>query len=512
MMSENMSNTNILPTKQRWSALLVLSISLFIIVMDMTILIMALPAIVSELEATAIEQLWIVDVYSLILAGLIVTMSFIGDRWGRKKILLLGFLIFGITSLMVLFVTSATQIIVIRAIMGMAGAMIMPTTLSMIRTIFVDAKERAIALSVWAGITGFGSVLGPIIGGLLLEEFSWHSTFLINVPIAILAIVFGLFVLPEYKTKQSKSFDLISAILSLFSMMALVWSIKSFSKEGLTHGLTWIIFLLGIALLIIFIQRNLRATYPLLDVSLFKNNTFTAGILSALISIFGMSALILLISQWLQLVQGLSPLQTGFYILPMAIGEIFATIIAPWLAQRIGARSVIVGGLIISGFGLIYMYWLPVTFNYNDIIPTLVMVGIGVGSLAVASTLIMSSTSVEKASSAAAIEETVYDLGNVLGVAILGSIATIIYRSSLDIQSFGKSNVKQSELNYANESIANTLNFASKHNLTKVYEQATHSFNIALLDTALIGGIGIVAIAIVIYFLIPKKYDITKNH
>lgn len=509
IMNTNSSDT--LSAKRRWTALLVLSISLFVIVMDMTILIMALPAIVAELQATAIEQLWIVDIYSLILAGLIVTMSFLGDRWGRKKILLFGFLIFGVTSLLILFVTSATQIIILRGVLGLAGAMIMPTTLSMIRTIFVDAKERAIALSVWAGITGFGSVLGPIIGGVLLEQFSWHSTFLINVPIAIIAVIIGSYVLPEYKTDDPKPFDLMSALLSLMSMMALVWSIKSFAKEGLTHGLTWTVCLLGIILLILFIQRNIRATAPMLDVLLFKNKIFTAGILTALISIFGMSALILLVTQWLQLVQGFSPLQTGLYILPMAIGEISATLLAPWLAKKIGARTVIVGGLVISGVGLVYMWLLPVNFNYSDIVPTLVMVGMGVGSLAVASALIMSSTSVDRASSAAAIEETVYDLGNVLGIAILGSIATLVYRATLNIQSFKITHLTQSELHYANESIANTLTLANKYNLTHLYTQATKSFNVALMDTALIGGVGILVTAIVIYRLIPKNYDITEN-
>lgn len=505
-------NQDSLNIKQRWSALVVLSISLFVIVMDMTILIMALPNMVNELKATAVEQLWIVDVYSLALAGLIVTMSYIGDIWGRKKILLLGFLLFGIASFLILFITNPIQVIGVRTILGIAGAMIMPTTLSMIRTIFTNPKERAIALSVWAGITGFGSILGPIIGGLLLEKFTWHSTFLINVPISILSVIVGLFILPEYKSKKNFKFDYLSAIISMFSMVAIVWSIKSFTTKGIHDEYTWIIFTFGLFLISVFIQRNLKSKNPLLDLELFKNKSFTAGILTALIAIFSMSAVLLLITQWLQLIEGLTPLKAGIYLLPMAIGEILSTIISPWIAKKIGARLAIVGGLLISSVGFIYLYFLPTDFSYLTILPTLILVGLGIGSLAVASALIMSTTSIDKAGSAAAIEETVYDLGSVLGIAILGSISTIIYRNHLNIHSNFSEELNKRDLNYAHESITNTIETANKYGLSNLNDYAKIAFNYSLENTSLIAGISIFIISIIIFTLIPKNIDITKEN
>lgn len=258
--------------KKRWTALVVLAVSLFVVTMDMTILIMALPDLVKELEPTATQQLWIVDIYSLVLAGFIIPLSALADRWGRKKALLTGFTLFGLVSLAIFFAKSAEFVIVIRFFLGSAGALIMPTTLSMIRVIFEKSKERATALAVWSIVSSVGAVFGPIIGGALLEYFSWHSAFLINIPVAVIAVGLGLFLLPESKVSKSQAYklDLISIVLSMLGMIGFVWCIKEFSKVGFDELTPWIVIVIAIVLIVLFVRRNLASATPMLDVRLFK--------------------------------------------------------------------------------------------------------------------------------------------------------------------------------------------------------------------------------------------------
>jgi Arabinose efflux permease len=206
--------------KQRWTALVVLSVSLLVVMMDMTILIMALPDLVKDLGTTSVQQLWIVDIYSLILAGMLIPMSALADRWGRKRVLLTGFAIFGLISLLVTFVDSSAQVIALRALLGAAGAMIMPTTLSMLRTIFQNPKERATALAVWSAVSAAGAIIGPIVGGALLEYFAWQATFLINVPFAALAVLAGVFLLPEARNANAARWDMLATVLSMAGMVA----------------------------------------------------------------------------------------------------------------------------------------------------------------------------------------------------------------------------------------------------------------------------------------------------
>ncbi|MEF2246559.1 MFS transporter [Paenibacillus sp. IITD108] len=499
-----------LTSKQRWIALIVLSVSLFVIVMDMTILIMALPDLIQDIKPSAAQQLWIVDIYSLVLAGFIIPMSVLADKWGRKKALLTGFFLFGLTSVLIIFAKSPEHVIILRFFLGFAGALIMPTTLSMIRTIFSNPKERATALAVWAVVSGLGSALGPIIGGLLLEYFSWQSTFLINIPFAAFAVVAGSFLLPEVKVKSGR-WDIVGTVLSIIGMLGLVWSIKEFSKEGITDTTLWIVGIAAVILLTIFVIKNIRSSQPMLDVRLFKNRGFSSGILAAFMSMFSMAAVILLVSQWLQTVEGLSPFNAGLHLLPMAGGSLLFSPVAPSLAARFGPKLILPLGIATAGIGFLIIYFAGHPLEYSTLLIALILIGAGTAALALATTLIMIGTPVEKAGNASAMEEIMYDLGNVFGIAVLGSVASNLYRSHLNIEQFVTAGLERQLADISNESIAGAIEVANMLGLSELSEAAFTAFNDSFATTALIGGLIMIGSAITIYILILKSLDITKE-
>ncbi|OXS56979.1 QacA/B family quaternary ammonium compound efflux MFS transporter [Cohnella sp. CIP 111063] len=498
--------------KQRWTALVVLSVSLLVVMMDMTILIMALPDLVKDLGTTSVQQLWIVDIYSLILAGMLIPMSALADRWGRKRVLLTGFAIFGLISLLVTFVDSSEQVIALRALLGAAGAMIMPTTLSMLRTIFQNPKERATALAVWSAVSAAGAIIGPIVGGALLEYFAWQATFLINVPFAALAVLAGVFLLPEARNANAARWDMLATVLSMAGMVALVWSIKEFAKEGLGDSVSWMVLTFAVILLVGFVIRCLRSSDPLLDVRLFKNNAFTAGTIAALISMFAMNAMLLLVVQWLQVVEGLSPFKAGVYLLPMALGSLLFAPLAPMLAAQMGARTILSSGLALAGVGFLIMFFFGQPLAYPLLAASLFLIGAGSSSLAIASAIIMLSAPQEKAGNAAAIEESMYDLGGVLGIAILGSIAAQLYRNYLNVDSFINQGISGPLAELAKESIVGALEVSAQMGIAGFAAEAVSAFNNSLVTTGLIGGIIMIVIATVVFMLVPKTLDITKEH
>jgi DHA2 family multidrug resistance protein-like MFS transporter len=500
--------------KMDWTALVVLAVSLFVVTMDMTILIMALPELVRELEPSGTQQLWIVDIYPLVLAGFIIPLSAFADKWGRKKALLTGFALFGLVSLAIFFFAeSAEFVIAIHFLLGIAGALIMPTTLSMIRVIFENPKERATALAVWSIVSSIGAVFGPCIGGALLEQFSWHSAFLINVPFVIIAVVAGYFLLPESKLSKEKShsWDIPSTILSIAGMIGLVWSIKEFSKEGLADIIPWVVIVLAITMIVIFVKRNLSSSDPMLDVRLFKKRSFSAGTIAAFMTMFAMTSVLLLASQWLQVVEELSPFKVGLYLLPMAIGAMVFTPIAPGLAARFGPKIVLPSGIGIAAIGMFIMYFFGHPLSYSTMALALILVGAGTASLAVASALIMLETPTSKAGNAAAVEESMYDLGDVFGVAVLGSLSSMLYRVFLDISSFSSKGIVGDLAHVAEESVVGAVEVAKATGIKQLANEAVTSFNDAFVATALVGGIQVIIISIVVYLLIPKSLDITKQ-
>lgn len=481
---------------RRWVGMAVLSISLLLVVMDMTILNVALPEISEDLRPGAMELLWMVDIYSLVVAGLLVTVSALGDRWGRKRMLVTGFAIFGLASIAVLWADTPAAVIAVRALLGVGGAMIMPSTLSMIRNLFTDPRERATALGVWAAMAGLGGALGPIVGGVLLELFNWHAAFLFNVPVMLIALVAGLYLLPESRNPNPGRWDALGTGLSIAGMVALVYSIKHLAKEGLTAG-SLLSALIAVVALTWFVLRSLRRPDPLLEVRLFRNGAFTSGVLAALTTSVAMSAVALLMAQWMQLVEGYSPLETGVRLLPMAAGVGVLSPLAPAIAARIGARTVLSGGLVISAGGFLLLWAAPMTYPFIAV--ALVLIGSGMGALAIASAVIMSGSPAEKAGSAAAIEETSYEVGGTLGVAVLGSLAASLYRSELPPGSGAT----------ANESLGGALKAAQELGDANLALQAQQAFTDSLSQTTLYGGAVILAAALVIWFLTPRDLDLS---
>lgn len=490
---------------RRWLGLAVLSVSLLAVVMDLTVLNVALPDIAADLRPSATAQLWIVDVYSLVLAGLLVSASALADRWGRRRMLLTGFAVFGLASVLVLFADTAGEVIAVRALLGLGGAMIMPTTLSMVRTVFTDPRERATALGVWAAVAAVGAAVGPIIGGLLLAHFSWHAAFLVNVPLMVAGLALGGWLLPESRHPSPGRWDVLATVLSIGGMVALVWAVKDFAKHYLAHGLAnpgaWAALAAGGIALTAFVLRCLRRPDPLLDVRLFTRRGFTAGVVTALVSMFAMAALLLLVAQWLQLVEGHSALRAGVYLLPMAVGAALTSPLAPALAARIGARAVLAGGLALAGAGFLLLPLAPAPLGYGWIAAVLVLLGAGSGNLAVASVLIMSGSPDDKAGSAAAIEETAYDLGNVLGVAVLGSVAAVVYSNRLPAAAGA-----------ARESLGGALELASAQGAAELAARAREAFTTSLVDVGAVGGVVLLLVAAAVAVLTPRGISLDGGH
>lgn len=478
------------PDPRRWAGLAVLTASLLVVVMDMTILNVALPDLSADLRPGAVAQLWIVDSYALVLAGLLVPLSALADRWGRRRMLLLGFTVFAVVSMLVLVADSAGQVIALRSALGIGGAMIMPATMSLIRTLFTDPRERATALGLWAAMAAVGGAVGPIVGGALLERFSWHAAFLFNVPLMVVAIVAGRLLLPESRSSRPGRIDALGVLLSVTGMVAFVYAIKELGHDGVgVVGVTTA--LVGVALLAIFVRRCLHAADPMLQVRLFTQRQFTAGIVTALTTSAAIIALLLVGAQWLQLVQGWSPLRAGAALLPLALGGTIGSPLAPALAQRIGARTVLVGGLVSGGLGFLVLGVLPAPLGYPGVAVALLLVGTGTASLGVASAVVMGSSTADQAGSAAAIEETAYEIGGVLGVAVLGSLASIAYRAGLPAGAPAD----------ARESLAGALD-------TPVAAQAMAAFDRSFSVVGFSGAAVMLVVAVVVHRLVPAELDL----
>ncbi|MCH0565602.1 MULTISPECIES: MFS transporter [unclassified Streptomyces] len=413
----------------RWLALSVLVLAVLLVAVDATVLGLATPYISEDLQPSGTQLLWIGDVYSFVIAGLLVSMGSLGDRIGRKRILLGGATAFGAISVLNAYATTPETMILARALLGVAGATLMPATLALIRNIFHDPRERSLAVGIWGATASAGTAVGPVAGGFLLEHFWWGSVFLINLPVMAVLVLVGIRTLPESRNPNPGPWDLISVLLSLAGMIGLVYAVK----EAAAHGFAWSTLaagLLGAAALYGFVRRQLTMPAPLLDMRLFRSRGFSGAVLADLLTVFGLSGLVFFLSQYLQLVQGRRPFEAGLAELPAAVGAVAAGLVAGRAARHLSVRTVVSGGLAAIGLALAVLTLLDRSTGYPLLGAALLVVGVGAGfSFTVTADVILSSVPQEQAGAASAVSETAYELGAALGIAVLGSIVTGAYRA-----------------------------------------------------------------------------------
>jgi DHA2 family multidrug resistance protein-like MFS transporter len=418
--------------RRAWIGLGVLGLPTILLALDLSILYLALPRLSADLGATNTEQLWITDIYGFVTAGFLATMGTLGDRIGRRRLLLMGAAAFGAASILAAYSTSVAMLIGARALMGLAGATLMPSTLALITNMFRDPAERATAIAAWTSCFMVGAAVGPVVGGTLLEHFWWGALFLLGVPVMVLLLVTAPFLLPEYKDDTAARLDLASVVLSLAAILPLIYAGKVLAVSGVTI-VPVVAATVGIAASIAFVARQRRIASPLLDLRLFRNRPFTASLFILMVGLATQSGIVLLISEHLQVVDDLSPVRAGWALMPASFAMVIGCIAAPIAARRIRPGWLIAAGLTITAAGYVLLAQIDGARDLRLLIVGAILVFFGIGPMAVFSQdLIVGSVPPERAGTAAALSETSGDLGIALGVAVVGSISTAVYVERLD--------------------------------------------------------------------------------
>lgn len=418
-------------TRREWLGLAVIALPCLLTTMDMTVLTLAVPALSAALAPSAAQLLWIVDVYGFVIAGSLITMGTLGDRIGRRRLLLVGAVAFGGASLVAAFSLSAAMLIAARAMLGVAGATLAPSTLSLIRSMFHDDRERTVAISVWTTSFSAGAAIGPFVGGLLLEHFWWGSVFLAAVPVMVLLLLLGPTLLPEYRDPDAGALDLASAAMSLASVLAVIYGLKRLAEHGF-DVVTVMTIVAGVATGSLFVGRQRRLVKPFIDLDLLRVRVFSVAVVTFMLSLFVLGGVFLFFGQYLQLVLELSPLRAGLLTVPSSIGLVVGSMLTPALARRASARVVMVCGLAVGavGAGLVAYAHGPSALTLLVLGSVVLTVGVApVGTLATA--LIVGMAPPERAGAASAISETSAELGGALGVAVLGSVGAAVYRYAM---------------------------------------------------------------------------------
>lgn len=447
--------------QRRWWALAVLCLSLMVITLDNTILNVAIPALVRDLNASTSQLQWIIDGYTLVFAGLLLTLGSVGDRFGRKGALMVGLIIFGSGSAMSAFAGSAGQLIFTRATMGIGAALIMPATLSLLTNIFHDPRERARAIGAWAAVAGASGALGPVLGGLLLAHFSWGSVFFVNLPIIAVALVGGWYLLPSSRDADAPQLDPVGAGLSIAGLVSVLWAIIEAPSKGWTEPSVIGLLAVGVVFIIGFITWELRSSHPMLDVRFFRNRRFSAANAAITLVFFAMFGQAFLGTQYLQTVLGFSALQSGLRMLPMALVMVALAPIAPRFVEKIGTKLVVGAGLVVVVAGLTIVATVPVADGYVHLLIGFMFVGAGMAlTMAPATESIMGSLPRAKAGVGSAMNDTTRQMGGALGVAILGSVFATVYRPNIADRLAG-AGLTHEQLTRAQDSIGGALQVAA---------------------------------------------------
>jgi MFS transporter, DHA2 family, multidrug resistance protein len=501
-------------TSKEWIGLAVISIACLLYVMDLSVLYLAVPSLTRDLEPTSSQLLWITDIYGFLVAGFLITMGTLGDRIGRRRVLLVGAGAFGAASIVAAFSSSAEMLIGARALLGIAGATIAPSTLSLIRNMFHDEGQRTRAISLWGTAFAAGGAVGPLVGGLLLEHFWWGSVFLINVPVMATLLILGPKLLPEFKDPDAGRLDLTSAVMSLAAVLAVIYGLKQIAQDELgwqavatvTCGL-----LVGVA----FVRRQLRIPDPLIDLQMFRIPKFSVSVASNAMTGFIAFGTFLYVAQYLQLVMGLTPWEAGLWSLPSSLAVVASSMFAPTVAKLVRPATGVAGGLLVSASGLALLTQVNSTSGLSLVVGGSIVFALGMGPIFILATdLIMGTAPAEKAGAASAISETGAEFGGALGIAILGSIGTAVYRGRL--AEAVPSEVPAAAADAARDTLGGALAAAQglpAESASALMDAARDAFTQGLHLATMTGAFAAVAIATLVYIKlrhVPGSFQTTE--
>lgn len=485
-------------TKREWIGLAVIALPCLLYSMDLTVLHLAVPRLTVDLKPSSVQLLWIIDIYGFLVAGSLITAGALGDRIGRRRLLLIGAAFFGVGSVLAAFSRSAAMLIATRALLGLAGATVAPSTLSLIRSMFLHPRERTTAISVWIMSFSLGGAIGPLLGGVMLQYFWWGSVFLLSVPVMALLLIVGPVLLPEYRDPSAGKPDLASAALSLAAVLTTIYGLKLIAQDGVSVTAIACM-ILGLAIGAVFVRRQLRLADPLVDLSLFRIPAFRASLAlygGAILVLFGG---FLFLPQYLQLVLGLSPLRGGVWTLPWALGFVVGALATPALARRIRPALLMSWGLVLSSTGYFLLMQIGPGADHLPLfgVATLILALGASPVFTLTNDVIIGSAPLERAGAASGISETCAELGGALGIAVFGSLGVAIYRGVLGqgLPAGVSPDVTQAAMSTLGGAIAVSQQLPAPVGAA-LLDAARHAFLRGLLLCAAISGIGSLALAI----------------
>jgi MFS transporter, DHA2 family, multidrug resistance protein len=493
-------------TRREWIGLAVIALPCLLYAMDLTVLTLAVPALSADLRPTSTELLWIVDIYGFLVAGFLITMGTLGDRIGRRRLLMIGAAAFGGASVVAAFSSTPEMLIASRALLGIAGATLAPSTLSLIRNMFHDDQQRTVAIGIWITSFSVGAAIGPLVGGLLLERFHWGSVFLLAVPVMALLLAIGPRLLPEYKDPQPGRLDLASAVLSLVAVLAVIYGIKAIAKDG--PGLASVApVLAGLAVGAAFVDRQRRLADPMIDLGLFRRPAFSLALSANTLGFAVLFGLEVFVAQYFQLVLGYSPLDAGLWSVPGAAAFVVGSQLTPALARRVRPPVAMLGGMVVAFAGVGLLTQAGAAGGPELVVAGLVILSLGLAPLfTLAADLAVGSAPPERAGAASGISETSSELGGALGLAVLGTVGTAIYRAQAGDGI--PTEVPPEAAATASDTLGGAVEVAGRlpqSLAADVLEPAREAFTQALQAAATVSGVLVVAAAIIVARLIARE-------
>jgi MFS transporter, DHA2 family, multidrug resistance protein len=493
-------------TRREWIGLAVIALPCLLYAMDLTVLTLAVPSLSADLHPSSTELLWIVDIYGFLVAGFLITMGTLGDRIGRRRLLLTGAAAFGAASVVAAFSSSPEMLIVSRAALGIAGATLAPSTLSLIRSMFEDDRQRTVAIGIWVTSFSTGAAIGPLIGGVLLERFAWGSVFLLAVPVMALLLVIGPRLLPEYKDPNPGRLDLTSAALSLIAVLAVIYGVKALAKDG--PGLASVApVLAGLAVGAVFVDRQRRLADPMIDLALFRRPAFSLALGANTLAFAVVFGIEVFVAQYFQLVLGYSPLEAGLWSAPGAVAFVVGSQLTPPLAVRVRPPLAMLGGIILALVGVALLTQVGEAGGPGLLVAGIVILSLGLAPLfTLAADLAIGAAPPERAGAASGISETSSELGGALGLAILGTIGTAVYRGQAGdgIPAQVAPDAKAT----ASDTLVGAVEVADRLPQTiagELLESAREAFTKALEAAATVSGVLVVAAAILVVRLLVRE-------